>query len=377
MPYLTYFDAVEHLITSSFGGPQDAEQRDIRTAVQRAYSEVTQIRDWAYYHVHGRLITVPAATATVGGATDLSINYIELSGNIARTDYTHVRIGDRIARIASASSVTDWTLDPNVTFPAGSISTGDTAVLYKTVYPLPSEFRNLDEPSDEYNWWAGLYVTPDEAMKIERVSNSSGAPYHWTVIKDPASAGWAIKLIGYPTEVETIDFTYRRTARALKYSGHEAVVRQGTIARTSINVTGSGTAFPSDVVGSVLRIGDTTNTPGPASSITPYVSESPITLRSSATLIRTEAATTVASSTKYLITDPIDLPAHMHNVMYSAAEYWLARIRNQKPDNAFAMYQRDLRLAMEMDQLAPLSGRSREIYHDGGWKSPLKPDAGT
>jgi hypothetical protein len=63
--------------------------------------------------------------------------------------------------------------------------------------------------------------------------------------------------------------------------------------------------------------------------------------------------------------------------MYSAAEYWLARIRNQKPDNAFAMYQRDLRLAMEMDQLAPLSGRSREIYHDGGWKSPLKPDAGT
>lgn len=42
---LTYFDVVEHLITASFGGPQDAEQRDIRTAVQRAYDEVISIKD--------------------------------------------------------------------------------------------------------------------------------------------------------------------------------------------------------------------------------------------------------------------------------------------------------------------------------------------
>ena len=36
---LTYYDAVEHLITCSYGGPQDAEQSDIRSAVQRSYSE--------------------------------------------------------------------------------------------------------------------------------------------------------------------------------------------------------------------------------------------------------------------------------------------------------------------------------------------------
>jgi hypothetical protein len=377
MPYLTYFDAVEHLITSSFGGPQDAEQRDIRTAVQRAYSEVTQIRDWAYYHVHGRVYLEESrtGTGTAGGGGAVSFSSALFAGSATGEPASHYTLRVRDINYPIVSYVDGYGVsiaDAALTFPPGTACT-----VFRAIYPLPSDFRNLDEPSDEFNWWAGLYVTPDEAMKIERVSNSSGSPFHWTVIKDPATNGWALKLVGYPTHAETLDFTYRRTARALKYSGHEAVVRQGTIARTSINVTGSGTAFPSDVVGSVLRIGDTTNTPGPASSITPYVSESPITLRSSATSIRTEAATTVASSTKYLITDPIDLPAHMHNVMYSAAEYWLARIRNQKPDNAFAMYQRDLRLAMEMDQLAPLSGRSREIYHDGGWKSPLKPDAGT
>ncbi len=34
MAYQTYFDLVESLIVSSFGGPQDAEQRDIRSAMQ-------------------------------------------------------------------------------------------------------------------------------------------------------------------------------------------------------------------------------------------------------------------------------------------------------------------------------------------------------
>jgi hypothetical protein len=67
----------------------------------------------------------------------------------------------------------------------------------------------------------------------------------------------------------------------------------------------------------------------------------------------------------------------MHNVMFSCAEYWLARLRNEKPDNAFAMYQRDLRLALEQEALAPLSGRSKEIYSDRGWRSPLQPDGGT
>lgn len=369
---LTYFDVVEHLITSSFGGPQDAEQRDIRTAVQRSYAEVTQIRDWTYYHVHGRLITSPpqdAGTVQVSGST------VTLTGATwpSWASGAHIRIADTIGRILSTSSSTVATLDLGFT---GNISAGTAYTLYRVTYPLPADFRNLDEPSDEFNWWSGLYVTPDIAMKLERVANSSGHPYHWTVIKDPASDGWAIKLLGYPTKAETIDFMYRRTARALRYSGHESACRAGTIARSTTAVTGTSSQFATGMIGSILRVGDTANIPGPITSITPWVSESKITDVASATALTTEGSGTVAGSTKYLITDPIDVPPHMHNVIYSAAEYWLARIRHQKPDNAFAMYQRDLRLAMEMDQLAPLSGRSREVWHDGGWRSPLKPDGG-
>jgi hypothetical protein len=130
------------------------------------------------------------------------------------------------------------------------------------------------------------------------------------------------------------------------------------------------------MVGSILRVGDTTNVPGPIESLTPWVEESKITAVGSATSLTTDTVATIASSTKYLITDPIDVASHMVGAMDSACDYWLARIRGTGEDKAFQLYQRDLRLAMEQDQLAPLSGRSRYVWHDGGWRSSLQADAG-
>jgi hypothetical protein len=295
MPATTYANLVQYLIVSSYGGPQDAEQKDIKQAIIRAYDELTTMRDWSYYHVHGRVILeAPYSTGTVtsSGVT------VTLTGGTWPTwaaTGAYLKVGEEICRVATRSSGSVVVLDSTLKLKADV--TGESYTLYRSVYPLPSDFRNMDEPSDEYNWWSGLYVTPDEAMKIERVSNSSGEPYHWTVIKDPASGGWAIKLIGYPTKQETIDFTYRRSATDI-------------------------------------------------SSLAP------------------DSATA------------LDIPAHMSTAMHSAAEYWLARIRKTGEDKAYQFYQRDLRLALEQDQLAPLSGRSREIWHDGGWRSPLRPDVG-
>jgi hypothetical protein len=375
MAYTTYFDLVESLIVSSYGGPQDAEQRDIRTAIHRAYDELTTIRDWAYYHVHGRVITdAPYSTGTVtsSGST------VTLAGGTWPTWAAaggFLKIGEQICRVASRTSGSVVVLDVALGL-KDDITAPSSYTLYRTLYPLPSDFRNMDEPSDEYNWWSGLYVTPDQAMKLERVSNTSGSPLHWTIIKDPASSGWAIKLIGYPADRETIDFTYRRTARPIRYSGHEPAMRVGTISRSSQTVTGSGTAFSAGMVGSILRVGDTTNIPGPIESLTPWVSEGKITAVGSATGLTTEDSGTIASTTKYLITDPIDVAPHMSGAMDSACDYWLARIRGTGEDKAFSMYQRDLRLAMEQDQLAPISGRSRNVWHDGGWRSPLQADVG-
>lgn len=373
MAYLTYFDLVESLIVSSYGGPQDAEQRDIRTAIHRAYDELTTIRDWSYYHVHGRIVLqAPYDTGTVtsSGTT------VTLTGGTWPSwaaSGAYLRVAEEICRVASRSSNSVIVLDPGLSLKADV--TAQPYTLYRTVYPLPSDFRNLDEPSDEYNWWSGLYVTPDQAMKIERVSNSSGEPYHWTVIKDPDSTGWAIKVIGYPTGTETLDFTYRRTARPIRWSGHEAAARAGTIESVS-DVDGTNTSFQASMVGAILRVGDASTHPGPIESLAPYEQEAKIVSVSDAEELVASPLLTVAAGTKYLITDPIDIAPHMYGAMDSACDYWLSRIRGTGEDKAFSMYQRDLRLAMEQDQLAPLSGRSREVWHDGGWRSPLRPDVG-
>lgn len=374
---LTYFDLVESLIVSSYGGPQDAEQRDIRTAVQKAYLELTQIRDWAYYSTHGRIVTdATYSTGTIAvssGVVTLSGGSFATAGvTAANAMHWTIRAGDRSYPIGSIASATSATLAPQ--FSGIDLPAGTPFNLYRSIYPLPSDFRNMDEPSSEFNWWSGLHITPDQGMKLERVSNSSGKPYHWTIIKDPHGSDWALKLFGWPTSEETLDFTYRRSARPIRYSGHEAALRQGTIARSSSAVTGSGTAFAAAMVGSVLRVGDTSNIPGPIESLTPWVSEGVITAVGSATGLTTQDSGTVASSTKYLITDPIDVAPHMQVAMDSCCEYWLARTRGQGEDKALQLYQRDLRLAMEQDQLAPLSGRSRRVYYDGGWRSPLRDD---
>lgn len=375
MAYLTYFDLVESLIVSSYGGPQDAEQRDIRTAIHKAYAEVTQIRDWAYYHVHGRIVTqTPYSTGTVtsSGST------VTLTGGTwpswAATG-AYLKVGEEICRVASRTSNSVIVLDSVLGLKANI--TAQPYTLYKTVYALPSDFRNLDEPSDEYNWWSGIYITPDEAMKLERVSNSSGEPYHWTIIKDPDSAGWAIKVLGYPTQAETIDFTYRRTARPIRWSGHETAARFAALSRSSANtIYSSAETFLTGMAGSILRLSANGNFPGPIESMTPYDQEFLITAFLAESAIAVSPDPSSVSGVAGLVTDPIDVAPHMQQAVDSACDYWLARIRGTKPDAAFALYQRDLRLAFEMDQLAPLSGRSQEIWHDGGWKSPLRADRG-
>ena len=378
MAYLTYFDLVESLIVSSYGGPQDAEQRDIRTAVQRAYSEVTTIHEWSHYYQHGRIITQPQyQTGTV--AYNSSTRQLTLTGGTWPTwaESGSVSIGRAIAKVDTRVSNTVLTLDSTLTF-ASTLAAGQAYVLYQTDYALPADFRNMDEPSNEFNWWSGLYLKPDEAMKLERVGNRSGRPWHWTVLKNPNGSGYILKLVGYPTAQETLDFTYRRYPRQIRYSGHEPNMRGQVLFSYGTKVA-QPNSF--DMTGSIVRQGTEADFPGPIESMTPYVAEylitGPLVDDPGAGLVAPITPAGPSSATyKCIFTDPADVARHMEVALHSCAAYWLDRIRGGKAEQSFSTYQRDLRLALEQDQLAPLSGRTREIWHDGGWRSPLKADEG-
>lgn len=375
MQYQTYHDLVESLVISSYGGAQDAEQRDIRTAVQRAHQELGWIRDWEWHQQHGRVVIQPpwSGTATFVASTR---TLTRVSGDPfpAAADYYHVRINDVVAKVQSRTSDSVLVLDPTVTYPE-DFSSAVPATAYRTIYPLPADFRNLDTPVDEDSWSMFNYVSQNVAFKMERILDVTGPQAYWTVARDEQSNGWVIKILGRPERIETIDFFYRRSPRMLRFSGHEHASRAGTVTASGTAVTGSGTAFTQAMVGSVLRFGTAENHPEPLGAMNPWQAEAKIASVSSATALTLDIPVT-ASAVKYVVTDPVDFPAGMSNCLHSACDYWLARIRKDKEDRAFALYQRDLRLAMENDALSPIEGRRILVWDLAGWRSTPLPDGG-
>lgn len=370
---LTYFDLVEHLITASFGGPQDAEQKDIRSSVQRAVHEVAYIRDWRWYNTHGRIVFDDSWGGSV--TYDKSTRTFTRQSGDPFPSYAargRLRLKEVVSEISQRVSDDSLVADSILSHP-DSVTTPSPAIIYRSFYPLPADFRSLDSPIDQNFWTHFVFVEPDLAMKMELSQDRQGPPHAWTVRHDPDGNGWAIQVIGYPVEVETLDFTYRRVPRVLRLSGHEESARQGTVTISGTSVSGSGTAFNASMVGSVIRVGDATTVPAGLGSMNPYLHEAKIVSVSSATSCQIDSAFT-GSNLKYLVTDPVDSSPGMQNCIYSAAEYWLARTRKEKADDAFAMYQRDLRLALEADQLAPMSGSERVIWDTTGWRTPLQSD---
>jgi len=373
MKFLAYQDIVEHLIAASYGGPQDAEQRDIRTAAQRAYREVATMRDWRFYHTHGRILFSPPWRGFV--TYDDGTNTITRSSGDPFPLYAEgcsVRVLRTVAVVQKRVSGDELILDPVLRLP-NLLLEPTPATMFQATYPLPDDFRNMDTPIDQFAWSYFVYVTPDEAMKIETAVDLQGPPHSWTVVKDPSGPGYAVKVLGYPQEVTSLDFTYRRSPRPLRISGHEASSRQGTVSVAGKNVTGVGTAFTQAMVGSVLRLGTASAVPDTLGSMTPYDAEQYIASVSSATSM-TLVGPMTASGVKYVVTDVADMPESMHNAMLSCAEYWLARMRGQKEDKVFSMYQRDMRIAMENDGPVPLSAAPRMLYDVQGWRSQLRQD---
>lgn len=370
---LTYQDLVEHLISATNGGPQDAEQKDIRTAIQRAYTEVVSMREWQYYHTTGRIIFSDSWQGTVT-YTPATRTVTKVSGDAFPSDAAKhfMRIDNVVAKVATRAGDSSLVLDSTLYFPK-LYTSAVSASLYRSVYPLPADFRNLDAPIDEASWVGFRFVSQDNAMKMERAQDIQGPPSYWTVIKDPDSYGYAIKVLGYPVEVETLDFTYRRTPRTLRLSGHEPASRAGTVSCAGTTVTGTGTAFSQDMVGSYLRFGTATKSPDTLGSMNPYASQVRITAVASATSLSIDTSSTY-SGVKYVVTDPVDAPTGMHNCLLSACEYWLSRMRNDNPDKRYALYQRDLRLAMENDAVAPMSGTEHVVWDTYGWRTPLQAD---
>jgi len=370
---LTYFDAVEHLRAYENAGASDVNNQQYKEAVLDGLDELQAVFDWSYYHEEAEVsLVAPYETGTwtythTGGAAERLVTFsTALTGDaLNNTIYYRLQHGDIWYPIDTFESNTTATLRPDMN-PGADVTTAVTTKLMRSVYTLPSDFKNMDPPHAEQSYWNQQGMTINDWSGMERHINSSGNPPYWYAVgPDPNLFGqMALYVQHHPSSAEGLRFIYRRFPRQPKFTGFETNSNTGTVAISSgaTAVTGSGTTFTSDMVGSILRIGDTSNLPGGLNSLNPFVEQHTITGFSSTTSITIGSAVSqVFSGEKFRITSPIDVRPTMIRPFKRACEVALGHIRptSLRPLNArVAAFTRDVKQARAADSTIEPLGSS-------------------
>lgn len=376
-------DIVDYLLSATGGGAQDGEHRAIRQAVIHGVREVLHARNWLWHTKTGYFTTQQISTTATINNTSNQIVVASATGivvgrmlEISPTYFTHpvrvTEINGTTIRLDSPAKASG-TLVP---------------VLVQTYYDLPSDLKDIDALVTDTVGTLHCYITPQEWQRLEVNTRGSGEPFYYTIMRsDVKPDRYQVRFVGVPTNATVMHYTYRYQPKMVKYMGYEPVCRQGTVAVTTAGgitgIIGTGTDFQPDMAGSMIRIGTTTNEAEPIGALRPFVQESEIASYANAQLlaVATNTLADSAAGTKYAISDKIDCSPQMYTAVLSACEMWYARLAGRPGKDVVALFNRDLRLAMERDVVSPLSGQPSPIGYPTprtmGYYSAQQPDQGS
>lgn len=421
-------DIAAYLLASTGGGAQDGEHSAVRQAVINGVREVMQARNWLWHTRTGSFTTGRIATTgtITNGSKDIVVANATgfVPGRIVSIPATYFPTPMRVAAVNGNVVTLDVA--------ARQSGTGVT-VMPATYYDLPAELKDIDTLLTNTVGTLHCYLSPEEWQRLQINTQGAGEPYYYTIMRSDVSPDrWQIRFVGVPTDNTVVQYTYRITPQPIKYIGYERQCRQGTVQVTlnSSNVpivTGTGTAFPPDCAGSYIRFGAQGMEAEAVGANFPFVMERRIEQWNSATSLVLSSRTvytrndiygntsnadpldggtvaapgagpvidggspgagpsnpytsqfaTLPANTKYAVTDVIDASSQMWTAMLSAAEMWYARVAGKPAADAMALFNRDIRIAMENDQVAPYSGRPHGRWYPTprsmGWHSVIMPD---
>lgn len=370
-------DVVDHLLSSIGGGAQDGEHRAIRQAVVHGVREVVQCRNWLWHTKTNQFLSenvTTTATAITAGQSSVTVS--DASKMVVGRIFTAGGYFDEPCRILEVNgNVLTTSLPAKQTLPSGQTVT----LVMQTFYDLPEDLKDLDTLVTHTVGTLHCYLTPQDWHRLEINTRGSGEPYYYTIMRSDVNPQcFQIRFVGIPTDGTVIHYTYRYRPKDIKWMGYENATRQGTVSTSGTTVTGFDTEFPTDIEGSVIRFGTSSDEPEPIGSLFPFVRERIIAQKVSNTELVVNETLAARTKVKYCITDPIDASPTMYTAIISAAEMWYARIAGKAYETAMQAYNRDLRIAMENDQVAPLSGRPHTTPYPTprtmGWHSSLRQD---
>ena len=232
------------------------------------------------------------------------------------------------------------------------------------IYILPEDVKSVDSVVPPDRTVITEFVNPREWRRLEIYTLPTPAPLYWTVVRCPTKPDrWQMMFAGNPTGIRTdltYYFTYRRQPAPLKYMGYEEPCRDG-----SLNAT--------NAAGCVKRYGTSANFPEGMSGIHPYTAEEILGLDGS-------LQGTPPAGAKTVVSTRLDVSPHMLTAVLSGADMWMAKMQGKNVEGAAAVFARDLRLAIEADDITPISGQRSfgALYSPRamGYYSPTQADTG-
>jgi hypothetical protein len=357
---VTYQDAIDRLMDACGGNTTPATVRAIKQSILEAYDEIVLARRWRYFAKQYRLATVAPETGTLSYSASTGLFTIDTGTFPTWAELAILEVGEVRYLVKTRSSSTTLLAD-DILRPVDDIAAETSFTIYKDIHPLPWDFREISRPLDEGNDPWVQYTTLADWLESVRYSSGSGSPYLFAIAAHPYQQGRFVALT-YPhhDSARTLDFAYQRYARPLIYNGFDSPCRDGTIsASATATITGSSSAFESGMVGSILRWGRTaTSYPDGVGGLNAYKTQSYITTYSSATSIVISDTVTVSASTKYTISDPLDLDRAMLNAFYLGATWKvMQRLKMPGAQEAERDYHTALNKARQADGKS-MTGRS-------------------
>ena len=418
-------DLVAHLLASTGGGAQDGEHQAVRHAVINGVREVMQCRDWLWHEKMGSFSTKTPTTQAKMVAGNPIITVADPTyfapGRIVQFPKGTFKSPARVKEV-NGNLITLNQPPKN--------SGASVTVKPQVYYDLPDDLHNIGTLKTNTVGTLHCRISPTEWQQLEINTDGSGEPYYYTVMRsDQNPDTYQIRFVGVPADDVIVHYVYRIAPKPIKYFGYERICREGTVQMAQnatdkkMYVTGTGTSFPQDCAGAYIRFGADGYPADPIGSTVPFIMERRIEEWKSSTSLCVsdntiyerpgpdgtyetesfdagnamlvppptvseenppavstdydEPNTPIPALTKYAITDVINSSPAMWTAILSGVEMWYARIAGKPADVAMAMFNRDLRLAMEADVVTPMSGLSHNAYptpRSMGWQSTLLPD---
>ena len=308
--FYTYADTHARLMDWTGGADSTRTSNLARRAILDAYRDLPMVRNWNYYYGRGRIVTDDDySTGTITydhtGSTyerELTLATGTWPTNAAKGVVQIDGVEYQVDRRISSSIVTL----KSETNPGADVAAGTSYQWYRDTYTLPRDYRTCDMLMCLDQSFTMVNGPPGAVLEGRRLNTSPGQPTFYGIVSDPDTPGaMAVFFDPPPDDQYNIDFIYLRIPypfRTFDYS-------TGTVTcSASATVTGSGTAWTSDMAGSVFRVTSGTETPSGIDGSNPYTEEGIVLSVASATsLTLTAALTGTYSGKKYRLSDLVDV----------------------------------------------------------------------